>query len=416
MKILVAGKGGREHAIVTALNESASAPEVYCFPGSDAILQIAKPAPGVSDVDSLVAFMVEDGIDLCVGGEESYLAQGLADKARAAGIPTFGPVQASAQLEASKEFAKEFMVKHGIPTGGYAVADTYEDAKAAITTYPVVLKFDGLAAGKGVAVCATAEEADDFLKEVMLDRRFGEGRMLIEECLTGPEVSVISVVSDGKYQIFTPARDYKRLGDADAGPNTGGMGAVASRVLIDEDILKTIEDTVVRPSVEGLVEDGMDFRGFLYCGLMLTADGPKMLEYNCRFGDPEAQAVLPLVQGDFAEYLLSAAEGEIDESKIAFDDSWSICLVLASAGYPASARSGDVISGLGAVDGARVYHAGTKLNGAGAFETNGGRVLAVVARGDSREAALDKAFAEAAKVNFDGAQRRSDIGRLHFEA
>ncbi len=416
MKILVAGKGGREHAIVTALNESACAPEVYCFPGSDAILQIAKPAPGVSDVDSLVAFMVEEGIDLCVGGEESYLAQGLADKARAAGIPTFGPVQASAQLEASKEFAKEFMVKHGIPTGGYAVADTYEDAKAAITTYPVVLKFDGLAAGKGVAVCATAEEADAFLKEVMLDRRFGEGRMLIEECLTGPEVSVISVVSDGKYQIFTPARDYKRLGDADAGPNTGGMGAVASRVLIDEDILKTIEDTVVRPSVEGLVEDGMDFRGFLYCGLMLTADGPKMLEYNCRFGDPEAQAVLPLVQGDFAEYLLSAAEGEIDESKIAFDDSWSICLVLASAGYPASARSGDVISGLGDVDGARVYHAGTKLNGAGAFETNGGRVLAVVARGDSREAALDKAFAEAAKVNFDGAQRRSDIGRLHFEA
>jgi len=416
MKILVAGKGGREHAIVTALNESASAPEVYCFPGSDAILQIAKPAPGVSDVDSLVAFMVEEGIDLCVGGEESYLAQGLADKARAAGIPTFGPVQASAQLEASKEFAKEFMVKHGIPTGGYAVADTYEDAKAAITTYPVVLKFDGLAAGKGVAVCATAEEADAFLKEVMLDRRFGEGRMLIEECLTGPEVSVISVVSDGKYQIFTPARDYKRLGDADAGPNTGGMGAVASRVLIDEDILKTIEDTVVRPSVEGLVEDGMDFRGFLYCGLMLTADGPKMLEYNCRFGDPEAQAVLPLVQGDFAEYLLSAAEGEIDESKIAFDDSWSICLVLASAGYPASARSGDVISGLGDVDGARVYHAGTKLNGAGEFETNGGRVLAVVARGDSREAALDKAFAEAAKVNFDGAQRRSDIGRLHFEA
>ena len=186
MKILVAGKGGREHAIVTALNESASAPEVYCYPGSDAILQIAKPAPGVSDVDSLVAFMVSGGIDLCVGGEESYLALGLADKARAAGIPTFGPVQASAQLEASKEFAKEFMVRHGIPTGAFSVADTYEDAKAAISRYPVVLKFDGLAAGKGVAVCATAEEADEFLKEVMVDRRFGDGRMLIEECLTGP--------------------------------------------------------------------------------------------------------------------------------------------------------------------------------------------------------------------------------------
>ena len=400
---------------MTTLKESASAPDVYCYPGSDAIFQLAKPAPGVSDVDSLVAFMVAEGIDLCVGGEESFLALGLADKARAAGIPTFGPVQASAQLEASKEFAKQFMVKHEIPTGGYAVADTYEDAKAAITGYPVVLKFDGLAAGKGVAVCGNEAEVDAFLQEVMVDRRFGEGRMLIEECLSGPEVSVISVVADGKYQIFTPARDYKRLGDGDAGPNTGGMGAVASRVLIDEAILKTIEDTVVRPSVEGLVEDDMDFRGFLYCGLMLTPDGPKLLEYNCRFGDPEAQAVLPLVQGDFAEYLLAAANGTLDELKIAFDDSWSVCLVLASAGYPASSRSGDVISGLDDVQGASVYHAGTKLNASGEFETNGGRVLAVVARGDSREAALDKASAESAKVDFDGAQRRSDIGRLHFE-
>ena len=414
MKILVAGKGGREHALVTALKESASAPEVYCYPGSDAIFQIAKPAPGVSDVDSMVSFMVEEGIDLCVGGEESYLALGLADKARAAGIPTFGPVQASAQLEASKEFAKEFMVKHGIPTAGYSAADTYEEAKAAITNYPVVLKFDGLAAGKGVAVCADEASADEFLREVMVDRRFGEGRMVIEECLTGPEVSVISVVSDGQYQIFTPARDYKRLGDGDEGPNTGGMGAVASRVLIDDALLKTIEDTVVRPSVEGLVADDMDFRGFLYCGLMLTPEGPKMLEYNCRFGDPEAQAVLPLVEGDFASYLLAAANGELDSSKISFDDSWSICLVLASAGYPASSRSGDTISGLDEVEGARVYHAGTKRDGAD-FVTNGGRVLAVVARGDSRESALEKATTECAKVDFDGSQRRGDIGRLHFE-
>ena len=415
MKILVAGKGGREHALVTALKESASAPELFCYPGSDAIFQLAKPAPGVSDVDSLVAFMVEEGIDLCVGGEESYLALGLADKARAAGIPTFGPVQASAQLEASKEFAKQFMVKHQIPTAGYTAVDSYDEAKAAISAYPVVLKFDGLAAGKGVAVCNTEAEADEFLKEVMVDRRFGEGRMVIEECLTGPEVSVISVVSDGKYQIFTPARDYKRLGDGDEGPNTGGMGAVASRVLIDQELLQTIEDTVVRPSVEGLVADDMDFRGFLYCGLMLTPDGPKMLEYNCRFGDPEAQAVLPLVQGDFAEYLFLAAKGELDPAKISFDDSWSICLVLASAGYPASSRNGNVIAGLDEVEGARVYHAGTKLEG-GEFVTNGGRVLAVVARGDSREAALDHVFGEAGKVDFDGAQRRSDIGRLHFES
>ena len=215
------------------------------------------------------------------------------------------------------------------------------------------------------------------------------------------------------YQIFTPARDYKRLGDGDEGPNTGGMGAVASRVLVDAELLKMIEDTVVRPSVEGLVADDMDFRGFLYCGLMITPEGPKVLEYNCRFGDPEAQAVLPLVQGDFAEYLFAAAQGTLDDGKISFDESWSICLVLASAGYPASSRNGDVIGGLDQVEGARVYHAGTKLAGDD-FTTNGGRVLAVVARGDTREAALDKAYAESAKVNFDGAQRRTDIGRLHF--
>ena len=398
-----------------ALQESASSPEVYCYPGSDAILDVAKALPGeVSDVDSLVAAMVAEGIDFCVGGEESWLAKGLADQARAAGIPTWGPVQASAQLEASKEFAKEFMVRHNIPTGGYATVDNSADAKAAITSYPTVLKFDGLAAGKGVAICLDEAEADAFLTEVFEDRRFGDGRVLVEEYLEGPEVSVISCVADGSYQICTPARDYKRLGDGDAGLNTGGMGAVASRVLIDADLLAEIEATVVVPSVDGLVKDGLDFKGFLYAGLMLTADGPKVLEYNCRFGDPEAQAVLPLIGGDFAEYLYKGAQGELDESLISFDESWSICLVLASAGYPTTSRSGDLISGLDKVEGARVYHAGTKKNDAGDYETNGGRVLAVVARGDDRQSALDKAYAEAEKVTFDGAQRRSDIGRLHF--
>jgi phosphoribosylamine--glycine ligase len=416
MKVIVVGKGGREHALVTALAESDSAPEVYCHPGSDAIFDIARRLPAeVTGVDSLVAAMSSEKIDLCVGGEESWLVNGLADKARQAGIPTWGPVAESAQLEASKKFAKEFMVRHGIPTGGYAVAGSANEAKAAIVSYPTVLKFDGLAAGKGVVICNDEAEADAFLEEVFVDHRFGEGRVLVEEYLEGPEVSVIAAVTEGSYQIFTPARDYKRLADGDEGLNTGGMGAVASRALLAPEVLAEIEERVMRPSVEGLVKDGLDFRGFLYAGLMMTDTGPKVLEYNCRFGDPEAQAVLPLVGGDLAVYLKKAAEGKIDEALISFDQSWSICLVMASAGYPSSSRNGDVVSGLDDVSHARVYHAGTAKNAHGEFATNGGRVLAVVARGSDRESARSAVYDEAGKVTFDGAQHRSDIGSMHFD-
>ena len=416
MKVIVVGKGGREHALVTALAESESSPEVYCYPGSDAIFETAKQLPGeVSDVDSLVQAMLHEGIDFCVGGEESWLAKGLADRAREKGIPTWGPVKQSAQLEASKEFAKEFMFRHNIPTGSYEVANDYESAMSAIKKYPTVLKFDGLAAGKGVAICSNESEAESFLKEVYIDGRFGDGRVLIEEFLEGPEVSVIAAVSDGEYQIFTPARDYKRLGDGDEGLNTGGMGAVASRVLIDKDLLSLIDREVIKASVDGLISDDMDFRGFLYAGLMLTEDGPKLLEYNCRFGDPEAQAVLPLVGGDFSSYLFEAASGSLQQDLISFDESWSICLVLASAGYPNSSRNDDVIRGLDSVEGVRVYHAGTKKNESGEYVTNGGRVLAVVGRGDDRESAVRNSYNEASKVSFDGDQRRSDIGQMHFE-
>jgi phosphoribosylamine--glycine ligase len=416
MKVIVVGKGGREHALVTALAESESSPEVYCYPGSDAIFELAKQLPGeISDVDSLVQAMLHEGIDFCVGGEESWLAKGLADRAREKGIPTWGPVKESARLEASKEFAKKFMFRHNIPTGSYEVANDYESAMSAIKKYPTVLKFDGLAAGKGVAICADESEAGSFLKEVYVDGRFGDGRVLIEEFLEGPEVSVIAAVSDGEYQIFTPARDYKRLADGDEGLNTGGMGAVASRVLIDKDLLSLIDREVIKASVDGLISDGMDFRGFLYAGLMLTENGPKLLEYNCRFGDPEAQAVLPLVGGDFSSYLFEGATGNLQEGLISFDESWSICLVLASAGYPNSSRSDDVIRGLDSVEGVRVYHAGTKKNENGEYATNGGRVLAVVGRGNDRESAVSNSYNEAIKVSFDGDQRRSDIGRMHFE-
>ncbi|MEZ5300944.1 MAG: phosphoribosylamine--glycine ligase [Verrucomicrobiales bacterium] len=415
MKILVVGKGGREHALITALCESPSAPDVYCFPGSDAIFELAKPVPA-DGLESLVAWMKANAIDLCVAGEESYLVkgEGLANLCEREGIPCWGPKKQAAQLEASKEFAKEFMIRHRIPTGGYAAAGDIGAAREAIAGFPTVLKFDGLAAGKGVAICPDDASAEEFLHEVFTERRFGDGRVLIEEFLEGPEVSVFCSVSGSNYQILTPARDYKRIGDNDEGPNTGGMGAVASRELIDAALLDQIDREIVKPTVDGLEKDGLGYRGFLYFGIMLTAAGPKILEYNCRFGDPEAQAVMPMISGDFANYVLSAAQGELQPDLIEFGGGWSVCLILASAGYPASSRSGDPISGLGDTNGVRLYHAGTRRNQSGTYETAGGRVLAIVGGAPTREAAVEKAYAEAAKVDFPGSQRRGDIGRLHF--
>ncbi len=418
MKILVVGKGGREHALIGALNDSPVDTEIYCFPGSDAIEALAKSVQ-VDGLHELIDWMKGHHIDLCVAGEESYLVkdEGLANMCEQAGIPCWGPHKQSAQLEASKEFAKAFMLRHGIPTGAATGCADIGEARAAINgRYPTVLKFDGLAAGKGVAVCGTEEEAEEFLNEVLVERKFGAGRLLVEECLTGPEVSIFAAVSDSQYQIFTPARDYKRIGDNDEGPNTGGMGAVASRQLIDSETLSVIEETIVKPTVDGLVADGLPYRGYLYFGLMLTAEGPKIIEYNCRFGDPECQAVMPLVKGDIASFCLAAAQGEMKPELLSFDEGWSVCLILASAGYPASSRSGDVISGLGDVVNARVYHAGTRRNAAGDWETNGGRVIAIVAGGQDRLSAVGAAYEQLARVSFDGAQSRTDIGRLHFEA
>ena len=414
MKILVVGKGGREHALVRALGESPAAPELFCFPGSDAILQMAKPVQA-DGLESLVAWMKREKIDLCVAGEESYLVtgQGLANLCAEAGIPCWGPPKESAQLEASKAFAKAFLERHGIPTGKATTVATAEEALAAIDgNYPVVLKFDGLAAGKGVAVCTEAAQAEEFLDEVLVRRRFGPGDLLVEECLVGPEVSVFAAVIDDRFVVFTPARDYKRLGEDDVGPNTGGMGAVASRKLVDPAVLERIEREIVGPTVAGLGKDGLPYRGFLYFGLMLTEDGPKVIEYNCRFGDPECQAVMPLVGGDLAGFCLAGARGDCRSDMLSFDDGWSVCVVLASAGYPESSRSGDIISGLAEVS--RVDHAGTRLNAEGDWETNGGRVLAVVAGGVDRKSAVEAAHAEADKISFDGAQRRRDIGILHF--
>ncbi len=409
MKIAVIGKGGREQALVETLAASPCKPQIFSFPGSDAICETATRIEA-SDFDSLMQWMVDNKIDLCVAGEESYLVkgEGLANRCATAGIPCWGPPKESAQLEASKEFAKNFLLRHNIPTGGASAVASYDEAIAAIGgKYPTVLKFDGLAAGKGVAVCPDAASAEDFLREVFTEKRFGEGRLLVEEFLTGPEISIFGAICDDKYLILCPARDYKRLMDGDEGPNTGGMGAVASRQLASPELLRTIEETIVAPTVRGLQKDGLPYRGFLYFGLMLTPDGPKVIEYNCRFGDPECEAVMPLLRGDLAEFCLAGAKGEFHPDLISFDNGWSVCCILASAGYPASSHSGDIISGLDSCA-ARVFHCGTKKTPAG-WVTNGGRVLAIVAQGDTLDAARTAAHAEAAKVDFDGSQRRSDI-------
>ncbi len=416
MRILVVGKGGREHALVRALAESPGQPELFCFPGSDAIFHLAQPV-AADGLESLVAWMKANSIDLCVAGEESYLVngEGLANLCAKHGIPCWGPPKESAQLEASKEFAKEFLVRNGIPTARATATDTLQDAMNAIAgEYPTVLKFDGLAAGKGVAVCPNEAAALDFLDEVFTRRRFGPGRVLVEQCLTGPEVSVFAAIIDEQYLIFTPARDYKRAHDDDLGPNTGGMGAVASRKLIPAEMLEQIELEIVRPTVAGLRHEGLPYRGFLYFGIMLTPTGPQVIEYNCRFGDPECQAVMPLVAGDLAGFCLAGAQGELQADLLNFNEGWSVCVILASAGYPETSRNGDQISGLEEITAARVYHSGTRRTADGDWETNGGRVLAVVAGGTTRDEAVSKAHAAADQVKFDGLQRRRDIGILNF--
>ena len=414
MKILVVGKGGREHALLHTLSLSPQKPELFSFPGSDAIFQIAKPTTA-TDLPSLIDWMKTHSIDLCIAGEESYLVtgDGLANLCEKNSIPCWGPPKESAQLEASKEFSKAFLLRNQIPTAEAKTCDSLESALAAIAdTYPTVLKFDGLAAGKGVAVCPDKISALAFLNEVFTEKRFGPGRLLVEECLIGPEVSIFAAIVDDQYLILTPARDYKRLQNGDLGPNTGGMGAVASRKLISQELLNIIDESIVAPTVAALRSEHLPYRGFLYFGLMLTADGPKVIEYNCRFGDPECQAVMPLLQGDLASFCMNGAKGILDKNLIRFTDDWSVCVVLASEGYPESSRSGDVIRGIDSKD-LQVFHSGTKKVG-DEWQTNGGRVLACVAKGTDRLSAVRAAHAAADQITFDGLERRTDIGIMNF--
>ena len=414
--VLVVGSGAREHALVWALRRSPSVGEVFAAPGNPGIAALADTVPlAVTDVAGIARWAVERRVGLVVIGPEAALAAGLADRLLAAGVPTFGPTRAAAELEWSKAFAKRFLVEHGIPTADYVVCDNADDALARVRTapLPLVVKADGLAAGKGVTVCATRAEAEAAIRAAMIDAAFGGAgrRVVIEEFLVGEEASAIALVDGERIAMLPPARDYKRLGDGDAGPNTGGMGSFAPTPAVDAGMLAEIEATIVRPAVAGMRRLGRTYRGALYAGLMLTAGGPRVIEFNCRFGDPETQAILPLLDVDLGEVLLACAEGRLDPAMVRTRPGAAVCLTLAAGGYPERPETGRPIGGVeeAAATGALVFHAATGRRGPD-LVTGGGRVLSVVGQGATLGEATDRAYAAAERFGFAGRQLRRDIG------
>ena len=416
MKVLVVGGGGREHALAWKLRAEPGVEEVVCAPGNAGIggrtvaVDAGNPA-------AVLALAVEEGVDFTVVGPELPLANGVADRFADAGRPLFGPVQAAARLESSKAFAKEFMARHQIPTAAFRICQTQADALSACEQFgfPVVVKADGLAAGKGVTVATDRDAAALAIDDAIVARRFGEAgaRLVIEECLTGPEVSLF-VLCDGTQGLVLPAaQDHKRAFDDDEGPNTGGMGAFAPSPIFSPALAERVTREVVTPVLEGLRAEGTEYRGVLYVGLMLTPDGPQVIEFNVRFGDPEAQVVLPMIETELAPVLLAAAEGDLSTPAWRVTDDPHVGVVMASGGYPGAYETGFPIEGLAeaaTVPGVVVFHAGSALHDR-AVVTSGGRVLTVVARGTTFEDAIAHAYEAVGRISFPHAHHRTDIGR-----
>ena len=419
MKILVVGGGGREHAIIRALKKSPDCTEIWCAPGNGGIsYDAACKAIPATDVEAMVSFAKQEAFDYVVVAQDDPLALGMVDALAAAGIPAFGPDKAAARIEASKVFSKNLMKQYGIPTADYEVFEDpakVMDYVRARGKYPVVIKADGLALGKGVLICQDEAEADAAVKEIMLDKKFGASgnRVVVEEFLTGPEVSVLSFCDGKTLKPMVSSMDHKRALDGDQGLNTGGMGTVAPNPYYTAEVADRCMKEIFLPTVEAMQKEGCPFKGCLYFGLMLTPDGPKVIEYNCRFGDPETQVVLPLLESDLLKIMLATTNGTLDKTEVRFSAGAAACVILASGGYPLAYEKGKEITGLvnGQLPGsdAIVYHAGTAVQD-GRLVTAGGRVLGVTATAADLPAALEKAYAAADSIHFDKLHRRSDIG------
>jgi phosphoribosylamine--glycine ligase len=416
VKVLVVGSGGREHAIVNALHRSPQRPELLAAPGNPGIAERARcVAVGVDDLDGLVDLARDEAVDLVVIGPEAPLVGGLADRLERAGIAHFGPTAAAAQLEGSKAFAKEIMASAGVPTAHWQEVTSVDEGMEAIERYPAVIKFDGLAAGKGVVVAPDAATARAALDEMLEQHRFGEGAVVVEDFLVGEELSLFAICDGERAVPMVPAQDYKRIFDGDEGPNTGGMGAYSPVPGAPDSA--ALCAAIHQPVVDLLRERGTPFHGVLYAGLMLTADGPQVIEFNVRFGDPETQSVLPRLRSDLLAVLMAATRpGGLRPIAMDFDERWAVTLVLAGGGYPASSAKGDVITGLDAVpQDVEVTHAGTARDDAGAIITSGGRVLNVTALGADPASAREAAYAAADLIQFDGRQLRRDIAQRAVE-